>query len=381
MHFKNSAKKPEKLTGELKIFRYNVPATVVMSKCKPRVRTVNLACPVNFTELEQCTFEEIQDSMHPQTQITCYLTKRQIDDCPEDYITYDEKCYKIVLPLDIEKFFGTFQIDVSQAFQLCNRFNMTLLTISSLAQRQILTDLRLIVTYSAKNVYLNQDRIQRKIAPLMNQVLKKNYQSKRCLVYTFFLKFVEYDCETKTNYKFTHFLCETTLINSERNNVQLWYSRLFIDKTQKCPNWLFTCQSSKYCINYLNVCDGSYECWDKSDENNCQKANFTFKCNDKTELQLNFVCNYIKDCPDGSDEWYCGNYECKNNQFIPKEQLCNNDKNCIDGSDEGEICREKCRTHYCNNNCLDEKDKCFLKTDCHLENKTEVYVKDCIERG
>lgn len=63
-----------------------------------------------------------------------------------------------------------------------------------------------------------------------------------------------------------------------------------------------------FCINIKYLCDGFYDCYDKSDEMNCPENSTLnrFLCNDHSQLiGTQLVCDFIKDCKDGSDEIDC----------------------------------------------------------------------------
>lgn len=91
------------------------------------------------------------------------------------------------------------------------------------------------------------------------------------------------------------------------------------DKKIKHNNGMFKCIINKHFINIKYTCDGFYDCFDHSDEENCSmsdRENKTdkFQCFDKSmSVGLQLVCDFITDCPDGSDEINCGKkYYLKN---------------------------------------------------------------------
>lgn len=79
-------------------------------------------------------------------------------------------------------------------------------------------------------------------------------------------------------------------------------------------------RSLMFCVLNQQVCDGRYDCFDKSDEKNCKNycnATHSFKCKDgKNCINQLEVCNGRKDCVDGSDEVNCTcsleTMKCKN---------------------------------------------------------------------
>lgn len=75
-------------------------------------------------------------------------------------------------------------------------------------------------------------------------------------------------------------------------------------------NWYF-CKRNKICINILYVCDGHADCKFNEDEEDCPKLKsyHQFKCINNDEfVKYNKVCNFQQDCPDNSDEMFCGVY-------------------------------------------------------------------------
>lgn len=57
------------------------------------------------------------------------------------------------------------------------------------------------------------------------------------------------------------------------------------------------------------VCDGTPQCLDKSDETGCWKPSrsCSMRCDSDTHcIPEVFICNGIRDCLDGTDEANCG---------------------------------------------------------------------------
>lgn len=80
-----------------------------------------------------------------------------------------------------------------------------------------------------------------------------------------------------------------------------------------------------------------------------------------------FVCDYEKDCNDGSDETLCKPSKCKDNEFtcankrcISKKWVCDKENDCRDGSDERD-CGLKNQTQI---TCKEEEFRCLSTGAC-----------------
>ncbi len=98
-----------------------------------------------------------------------------------------------------------------------------------------------------------------------------------------------------------------------------------------CPEDMFKCVSTGYCIDDGLRCNGEIDCLDGSDEGRDQKCGALLADIDCGETPSFEKLN-------GSD-WYMtvskgGNYKCKNGQCIPGQYMCDGIVDCIDGSDE-----------------------------------------------
>lgn len=124
-----------------------------------------------------------------------------------------------------------------------------------------------------------------------------------------------------------------------------------------------SCVDQSTCVLKKKLCDGKFDCKDRSDEGDCARCMPPLlKCSKgKRCIGEAAVCNGIADCEDNSDEENCryrkslltgkeGKMEeaedCRSREFackttgecIPMRWLCDGSEDCEDGSDE-EMCR------------------------------------------
>uniref|UniRef100_A0A0K2T8A8 EGF-like domain-containing protein n=1 Tax=Lepeophtheirus salmonis TaxID=72036 RepID=A0A0K2T8A8_LEPSM len=149
---------------------------------------------------------------------------------------------------------------------------------------------------------------------------------------------------------------------------------------------LENCAYTTACILPEWRCDGKNDCWDNSDEKNCDNSSIvgsesdhcplgTFQClGDNRCISESWVCDRDKDCKDESDEqnchYYCKEHQfkCNNGQCIPKKWYCDRTPDCSDQSDEMD-CKVECHSDSefrCNSTgvCIPKLWVCDGNSDC-----------------
>ncbi|XP_065051806.1 prolow-density lipoprotein receptor-related protein 1-like isoform X1 [Rhopilema esculentum] len=129
-------------------------------------------------------------------------------------------------------------------------------------------------------------------------------------------------------------------------DLKLLNDKWCVTKTSNCNSSDFTCMNGK-CIRYSYICDGDYDCPDRSDEHetlcrvhSCSARHFGCKSSGNCIPKI-WHCDHEADCEDGSDEAKCtyptcdeGFFKCDNGQCIRKRFVCDGDADCRDFSDE-----------------------------------------------
>ncbi|CAF3870010.1 unnamed protein product [Rotaria magnacalcarata] len=183
-----------------------------------------------------------------------------------------------------------------------------------------------------------------------------------------------------------------------------------------CPSYLFGCDAIQ-CLPYAFVCNGEYNCHDKTDEANCSTAIINNDlCNTKNSINCeqdilhstrlidhgirfdytqpinicikrSSVCDGIIDCRNAIDEQCtqqnqlitCSRdeYQCNiTNRCIPKTWLCNGINDCLDPYASDEL---DCSTVEVK--CSSDEFTCESKKQCVPSNAVCDGVQDCADKS
>ncbi|XP_077863476.1 atrial natriuretic peptide-converting enzyme-like [Saccoglossus kowalevskii] len=164
------------------------------------------------------------------------------------------------------------------------------------------------------------------------------------------------------------------------NNAGCWQPQ-----SGTCDVMEFRCNDGR-CIHVSGKCDGANDCWDESDEDNCNYHDgdcneFQYRCNDNSKcIPLGWRCDDTNDCPDASDEADCyqtstrcsySEFTCANRTCIPISKRCDSNNDCGDNSDEtvalcGSVCPDDGEQMSCSNvhKCVMKTQECDDNKDC-----------------
>ncbi|XP_065353549.1 uncharacterized protein LOC135948269 [Cloeon dipterum] len=116
------------------------------------------------------------------------------------------------------------------------------------------------------------------------------------------------------------------------------------------PSTHFHCGNQTQCLPVSKRCDGVVDCWDAADEANCTAACASpahFPCSDGGCVPLGRFCDGLADCADRSDEPVgCGGgcksteFRCRNGRCVRRLAVCDAFDTCGDASDEGPGCTD-----------------------------------------
>ncbi|XP_026275499.2 uncharacterized protein LOC113204517 isoform X2 [Frankliniella occidentalis] len=133
---------------------------------------------------------------------------------------------------------------------------------------------------------------------------------------------------------------------------------------------------NQLCIPLVKRCDGHFNCYDHTDEHNCEcNLQTHFQCGNKTScLPKSKRCDGVVDCWDAADELNCtrtcprqDQFTCSNGQCISHARFCDGFADCGDKSDEPFGCGGDCKNHEwkCGNGrCIRKRAVCNGVDDC-----------------
>ena len=140
---------------------------------------------------------------------------------------------------------------------------------------------------------------------------------------------------------------------------------------------VFYCSSTKNYISTSLTIDGKSDCFNSEDETLRQQLRQLpnlgiFRCNNKTEISVSKVCDYVHDCVDMEDERHCRyppcnafQFTCSNKQCISNNKHCDGVVDCKDHSDEMKcsICSSKAE-QCVPGTCISKSFYCDKYIDC-----------------
>ncbi|CAF1201178.1 unnamed protein product [Rotaria sordida] len=210
------------------------------------------------------------------------------------------------------------------------------------------------------------------------------------------------------------FIIYSIIIYADRQEI-LYNDYKKIDDSLLCPSYLFRCDNIR-CLPYAFVCNGEYNCHDKTDEINCSTAlinndlcnqNSSINCEQdilhsirlvehgihyeytrpvQICIRRSSVCDGVIDCRNAIDEQCtqqnplltCSRdeYHCKiTNRCIPKTWLCNGINDCLDPYSSDELdCPMMVK-------CTSNEFTCQLKNQCVSSTAVCDGVQDCADES
>ncbi|XP_026298184.1 basement membrane-specific heparan sulfate proteoglycan core protein isoform X13 [Apis mellifera] len=131
------------------------------------------------------------------------------------------------------------------------------------------------------------------------------------------------------------------------------------------------------CVPVEWRCDGISNCKDGSDEEGCPETTTRcspgeFACDVSRCILASHRCNFIKECDDGSDEYDCSypactasQFKCRNEQCVDSSARCNGVNDCSDHSDELNCPCGKDQFECTPGVCISKSKQCDGVMDCN----------------
>ncbi|XP_071788766.1 uncharacterized protein [Asterias amurensis] len=166
-----------------------------------------------------------------------------------------------------------------------------------------------------------------------------------------------------------------------------------IHRTSICDDWddcnddevncTFECDEGSVFLNEVLLCDSYNDCGDNSDElQNCTCVEGRqFDCGERC-IPMNYRCDGMNDCVDGSDEQNCtcSNWKtpCDDGVCLPFWLFCDKTEDCSDGSDEKDCPPCPGNFHQCDDlECVSGDGMCDGYYDCS-DRSDEKYCDDVV---
>ncbi len=181
------------------------------------------------------------------------------------------------------------------------------------------------------------------------------------------------------------------IIPLSRGNLYLFQTDLMTIDTCAAPMH-FACEFES-CILAKFVCDGVPHCPKGKDEIACRTEGLTYAnhysnrryhCNSGEDITVLKVCDFHRDCHDGSDETLCvhpacarGQFQCDSGQCIDLQDKCDLNKDCFDDTDERGCQLDMMNAFKCNSgNLIPANQVHDLWPDCeNFEDETETLTE------